>query len=396
MRPNRTIALGCVVLLACVADSQAQITHSKVHLKIQTGDVKQLQIEKGDQATINWTSADLSIAAVYGKGYVCGIHHGTTKISAGDVVCDITVVEPRESVVTAASIKQYADDRKFKVNGRMCFGSELNGQRVSHSMEKDETEGNRIINPHPISANDREWELRDDTKAYDGAGVFMGTVVPKRARAGKKAPLSMFNFGMSKVLNDRICVYAFAVTIAPSPEVLRVADAPKRKNGNMQTSTWIPLESVVNNADLLDRIGLGEGKLPRMPLNAATYMITGGDPKEYMTESGELAIVKTLDGPVPSHYLRRSAGTVNLIYSVPGFGLGGQSLDSFLVSDGAVFRQAEGAKVFVRPTYYPKEHPNAGKVSPKTMTFLYGAVEAKGSDLVYGWIAKEALLPTKP
>jgi hypothetical protein len=115
-----------------------------------------------------------------------------------------------------------------------------------------------------------------------------------------------------------------------------------------------------------------------------------------MTESGELAIVKQLDGPLPSHYLRRPTGTVNLIYSVPGFGLGGQSLDSFLVSDGAIFHQAKGAKVFVQPTYYPKKHPNVGKVSPKKMTFLYGAVDVKGSSPVFGWIAKEALSPAKP
>jgi hypothetical protein len=148
--------------------------------------------------------------------------------------------------------------------------------------------------------------------------------------------------------------------------------------------------------ELLDRIGLGKVQLPRMPLNPTGYTITGGDPQSYMTESGELAIVKQLDGPVPSHYLRRPTGTVNLIYSVPGFGLGGQSLDSFLVSDNAVFHQAKGAKVFVQPTYYPKQHANAGKVSPKKMTFLYGAVDVKGSSPVYGWIAKEALSPAKP
>jgi hypothetical protein len=200
----------------------------------------------------------------------------------------------------------------------------------------------------------------------------------------------MFNFGMSKVLHDQICVYGFSVTIEPSPDVLNVADAPAKKSGNMSTSAWIPLERVVDKNDLLDRIGLGKVKLPRMPLGSG-YAITGGDPQAYMTESGELAIVKELDGPVPSHYLKRPTGTVNLLYSVPGFGLGGQSLDSFLVSDGAIFRQAKGAKVFVQPTYFPKGHPKAGQVSPKTMTFLYGAVEVKGSDTVYGWIAKEAL-----
>ena len=74
--------------------------------------------------------------------------------------------------------------------------------------------------------------------------------------------------------------------------------------------------------------------------------ITGGDPKQYVGEFGEMAIVKTVkeNNAVPSHYLRRPSGTVNILYSVPGFGLGGQGLDSFLVSDSAIFRPAKGAK----------------------------------------------------
>ena len=102
-------------------------------------------------------------------------------------------------------------------------------------------------------------------------------------------------------------------------------------------------------------------------------------------------IVKALNGPVPSHYLRRPSGTVNLLYSVPGFGLGGQSLDSFLVSDNLTFRPAKGAKQFTQPTYYPKGHPQAAQVSPKTMTFLYGALEPQNQPPIYGWIAQESL-----
>jgi hypothetical protein len=396
MTPKRLIGLGCVLILACATVAQGQTTLAKTALQLEAGDVKRLTLKQGDAGAIRWTSADPLIAAVYGKGYVCGIHPGATKISADSAVCDVTVVEPREPIVTAASLKQYADSRKFTIKGRKCYGSELNGQRASGAKEKADTEGNRVINPHPLSDNNREWELQAGAEAYDGAGVLMGTLVPKRTTSGKKAPLSMFNFGMSKVLRDQICVYAYAVTIEPSPELQKVADAPTRKSGNMSTSAWIPLEHVVAKDEFLDRIGLGKAPLPRLPLNPTGYAITGGDPQSYMTESGELAIVKALDGPVPSHYLRRPTGTVNLMYSVPGFGLGGQSLDSFLVSDGAIFHQAKGAKVFVQPTYFPKQHPNAGKVSPKTMTFLYGAVEVKGGDPVYGWIAKEALAPAKP
>jgi hypothetical protein len=390
------IGVACTLLLASSALAQGQSPLSKSTLQLEAGDVEQLQIKQGDAVNVRWISADPLIAAVYGNGYVCGIHPGATNISAGGAVCAVTVIEPREPIVTAASFKQYADNRRFTVKGRKCYGSELNGQRASSPKEKADTEGNRVINPHPVSGKNLEWELQTGAEAYDGAGVLMGAIVLKRTTNGKKAPLSMFNFGMSKVLHDKICIYAFSVTIEPSPEVQKVADAPTRKSGNMGTSAWIPLERVVDQNELLDRIGLGKVQLPRMPLDPVGYTITGGDPQSYMTESGELAIVKQLDGPVPSHYLRRPTGTVNVIYSVPGFGLGGQSLDSFLVSDGAVFHQAKGAKVFVQPTYYPKGHPNAGKVAPKKMTFLYGAVDVKGSAPVFGWIAKEALSPAKP
>jgi hypothetical protein len=396
MMPKLMIGRGCILLLAYAVAARGQNNLSNSTVKLEAGDVKQLLIMRRDAGDVRWTSTDPLIAAVYGKGYVCGIHPGMTTISAGNAVYAVTVTEPREPIVTAASLKQYRDNRKFKINGRKCYGSELNGQRVSVAKEKANTEGNRIINPHPLSDKNREWELHDGAEAYDGAGVLMGTVVSKRTVNGKKVPVSMFNFGMSKVLHDQICVYAFAVTIEPSSQLLKVVDAPTKKSGYMGTSAWIPLERVVANDELLDRIGLGKVKLPRMPVSPIEYTITGGDPKSYMTEFGELAIVKALDGPVPSHYLRRPSGTVNLTYSVPGFGLGGQSLDSFLVSDGAVFHQAEGAKVFVQPTYFPKRHPNAGKVSPRTMTFLYGAVDVKGSSTVYGWVAKEALSSAKP
>jgi hypothetical protein len=136
--------------------------------------------------------------------------------------------------------------------------------------------------------------------------------------------------------------------------------------------------------------------LPRLPLEKKGFRITGGNPKQYHTPHGEVRIVKDPTAePVPSHYLRRPSGTVNIIYSVPGFGLGGQGLDSLLVGNNVLFYPARGAKVFVQPTYYPDKHPLRGKVSPMKMTFIYGAAEVKGVEPVYGWVAKEALEPVK-
>ena len=86
---------------------------------------------------------------------------------------------------------------------------------------------------------------------------------------------------------------------------------------------------------------------------------------------------------------------MNILYSVPGYGLGGQGCDSILLNGDAIFRPAVGVKRFVQPTYFPKGHARAGQVSNKTMTFVYGAVEVQGSETIYGWIALEALTPTK-
>lgn len=297
-------------------------------------------------------------------------------------------------LVDPATLKQFDDDRVFFVNGRKCVGSELNGQRNDDPDERRFTSGNRVINPHPLRA-DRplEWVLRDATPVYDGAGVHMGDVVAKLTLDdGRRVAASKFNFGMSKTIDGKQCIYAFNVSIKPTPEVATIIDSKEIEDGVVGTSAWLPLDQVVDKDELSQRIGLNKPGLPRLPLEEKSYRITGGDPRTYMTESGELSIIANVAfGAVPSHYLRRPSGTVNLLYSVPGFSLGGQGVDAFLVSDRVVFRPAKGARVFVQPTYFPSKHPRAGEKSEKTMTFVYGAVQVEGQDDVYGWIAKEAL-----
>jgi len=254
------------------------------------------------------------------------------------------------------------------------------------------TRANRVINPTPLRPDKPlEWEVRPNTPVLDGAGVQIGTVAASLKVDNRSVPTSKFNFGMSKVLAGRLCLYAFSIPVEPTLDLRKSIDPKELINGAVGTSAWLPLDQVVDQDTLIDRIGLGKPTLPRLPLEDRRYRVTGGDPHAYDTPDGELAIVKALNGPVPSHYLRRPSGTVNLLYSVPGFGLGGQSLDSFLASDNLTFRPAKGAKQFTQPTYYPKSHPQAGQVSPKTMTFLYGALEPQNQPPIYGWIAQESL-----
>ena len=368
----------------------AKVTLNKTSLELEAGGAARLELGTGAGSGVRWESSDPRTAQVFQNGFVVGLTPGQARVQVRDAAqsetaeCIVTVEPPRQMPVDPATLKQYPDDREFMMGNRKCYGSELNGQRASSPEEKRFTSSNRIINPAPLRKDKPlDWEVQPGTEVYDGAGVLMGTVAPGFKKGGALVPVSMFNFGMSKILNGRICLYAFSVAINPSG----------RSDATVETSAWLPLDRVVAKETLLERDGLGKPKLPALPLETKGYAVTGGNPKLYETEFGEMSIVRKVvaSGPVPSHYLRRPSGTINLVYSVPGFGLGGQGTDSFLVSDGLEFYPAKGAKVFKQPTYYPIKHPQAGQVSPQTMTFLYGAIKSKGSEPVYGWIAKEAL-----
>jgi hypothetical protein len=369
----------------------AKSTDTSVALAV--GAARRLQSAGGSE---KWSSSDASVAEVYQNGFVIGVKPGEATVHAPDETAfTVTVKVVEQPLINPSTLKQYNNVRRFEVNGRKCYGSELNGQRASDPEERQFVSSNRVINPRPLASGKEEqleWEVQEGTEVYDGAGVLMGTVAPGKI-GDKKVPTSKFNFGMSKVLNGKLCLYAFSITIQASPEVAKILDVSESKSGRVGTSAWLPLDRVVDKETLLERIGVGKVKLPRLPLASKGFKITGGDPKQYMTpDHGELKITKDIDGaPVPSHYLRRPSGTVNILYSVPGFGLGGQGLDSFLITDGIVFYPAKGARTFTQPTYLPAGHPHAGKTAAKTMTFIYGAAEVKGVEPVYGWVAREAL-----
>jgi hypothetical protein len=295
-------------------------------------------------------------------------------------------------------IQQYQDNRAFtSADGRQCVGSELNG-RLAGNEQHPRIDRNRVINPRPLAPDmPLLWEVAKDTPVYDGSGAAMGTVAPT-VKVGERIVCAIkVNYGMSKVIHGRMCVYGFSFDIKPAAHVQPLLDRDSIQHGVVSASAWVPLDKVVEGEMLKERVGIGRATLPKLPLQERRYRMTGGDPRSYLTDTGdELRIVlNPALGAVPSHYLRRPCGTVNILYCVPGFGLGGQSLDSFLISSSAIFRPAKGARMFIMPTYYPPGHPSAGKTSGKTMTFIYGAVESPGNDSVYGWVAKEALTPVE-
>jgi hypothetical protein len=398
------ISATVIALVALLQLNTSGATVIPASVTLDVGDAKKLELKNagaGGPGTgeAKLESSDPKTVIVFPNGWAVALKIGEATITCtvagapAPALWTIKVVDSPERLVNPATLKQYPDNRTFRVGERKCVGHFLNGHMVGN--EAAPSDRNRVYNPKPLRADrPQEWELIEGTPVYDGTGVVMGTAAPALDVNGRKVTATKFNYGFSKIVNGKLCLYGFTTDIRPSEAVKPLLDASERKHEIVGTSAWVPIEGVVEKELLLDNVGLGKGKLPRLPLEAKKFRITGGNPNQYMTDKGEVRIVDDpAAAPVPSHYLRRPTGTVNIIYCVPGFGLGGHSLDSVLVSSNAIFHPAKGVRTFTQPTYYPAAHPKVGQKSPKTMTFVFGAVEVAGSETIYGWVAREAMEP---
>ena len=387
------LLIAAMFLLLPLLAATARGAIEPAELKLAVGEGRLLKSSATTAAAAaQWSSTDPAVAAVYKNGFVVALKPGQATVRAGaggNDVCRVHVITGDEKIVPLSSIQQFKDNREFVTNGRKCVGSELNGKVLGEKRE------NRVKNPRPIIADEPlEWEVVERAPVLDGAGRTIGYVAdPHKTDDGRRVHTAKFNFGMTKVIAGKLYLYAFVIRVKPDDAARAHMAAESIKGGTINTSAWLPVEAVVEKEALLERMGVGEGKLPRLPLGDTKFRITGGNPDFYMTNVGEeLSIIKDVDfGAHPSDYLRRPSGTVNILYSVPGFSLGGQSLDSFLISSNAIFRPVRGARTFTMPTYYPPKHPLKGKMTEKTQTFIYGAVETPNSETIYGWIAREAL-----
>src|SRR5438876_2970336 len=179
---HAALALATLLLLP-VRPAQADVTLDKPILTIDIGGAQQLHVKDPAEAhDLRWASSDSTVAQVYANAFVIALRPGTVNVTAtrrGEppALCAVTVTESRQPMVNPATLKQFPDERKFEINGRKYYGSELNGQRASDPEEKRNTEANRVINPSPLTPDKKlEWEVEDAAEVYDGAGVLMGTV----------------------------------------------------------------------------------------------------------------------------------------------------------------------------------------------------------------------------
>ncbi|TWU27594.1 hypothetical protein [Bythopirellula polymerisocia] len=383
--------LTSMILIHDSASAEPQVCTVPIGRAVQV----QAASENARSLDTSWTTTDEKVAQVFADGFTIGISPGQALLELrtgkhGEVVetFEINVGEIANPTIELDTVKQFKDNHRFKTSdGRECYGSELNARQP----QATGTVSNRMVNPNPLPGAPLEWLVKKESAVVDGTGSLIGYVAPRNEVYGIIYS-SKFNHGMLKIIGDRPHVYGFGTLIKCDDSLDDTLSGQEKR-----VSAWIALEDIIQIDEFVERLDPGTGVLPSLPCYSKRHLITGGNPEDYLTDEGTpLSIVSNVNiGAQPEHYLTRPTGTVNIVYCVPGFGLGGHGVDSFHLSNKPFFRRAIGVRAFTMPTFYPKGHPLEGKMADPTMTFLYGSVEVKNSHKIFGWVAQEALDSTE-
>src|SRR5436305_4781155 len=128
---KRLIGLALLLGMICSA-ALAQVSLKDQTATVLLGGVRRLEASGAAPEKLRWQSSDPTIAAVYGNGFVVGLREGSATVrasadNAAPAICAMEVIEDQPVVIDPAGLKQFDDNRAFRIDGRRCFGSELNG-----------------------------------------------------------------------------------------------------------------------------------------------------------------------------------------------------------------------------------------------------------------------------
>lgn len=244
------------------------------------------------------------------------------------------------------------------VNGGACAMSPYNCKLRTEG-------GNRIA--HKDGSLD--WGVNVNAGVLDGNGDLLGL---------QKGDSLKFNYGQQRTFGGQTYVYAMTTS--------------------NHSSGWFPL-SAVKSADVLaPRVGdvrahrSGLGKM-------ACYKVK--DSSDAALEVKKI-VYDTAEDPGPAgeaagDYLPRLRAngkrSINLIYNVPGSGLGGPAIDHF--PSGTKFQRLEVPTDTGRPSIDVKLWAQAANghftKEAGVMKFIYGYVGTKTGETRVGWIAYDAL-----
>lgn len=239
------------------------------------------------------------------------------------------------------------------VNGHECIASPFNCRFRAGS--------SRVM----TQGGDESWGVTTGASVRDGNGT------PLSIQTGSRLT---FNFGQTRYLAGK----AHALALATS-------------NGS---AGWYPIDHIKGETSFRHQNGEVNGKDPGIG-EMACYEIRNShdssielrkvvkDSKAEHERAGDYLPLVRADG-------RRSA---NLVFSVPGFGLGGATTDHFLA--GTKFRRVQvptgaGVPSITIPLWVKNSAGRYLKQSGE-LRFFYGYIRATDGVKRWGWMAEDAL-----
>lgn len=261
-------------------------------------------------------------------------------------VDDITGDDPADYVDPTSS-EAYATG----VNGSHCTASPYNCRfRAGDS---------RVATQSGLDS----WGIVDGASIRDGNGNAMYTESGARRMT--------FNYGQKRVLAGKLHALALSTS--------------------NDSAGWYPVDHIEGEASFEAQVGDVAAKGAGLSEMACWAIENSADETlaAYKVVKGSTATNERAGDYLP---LVRANGkrSANLVFSVPGFGLGGATTDHF--PEGTKFRRLDVPTSSGLPSItiplWDEHHPNT-KIG--TMRFLYGRIRAADGSNRYGWMAEDAL-----
>jgi hypothetical protein len=242
------------------------------------------------------------------------------------------------------------------VNGTECTASPFNCKFHAGS--------SRVV----TGGGDDSWGIQPGASVRDGNGDVLATETGSRLT---------FNFGQTRALAGK--AHALALTTSNS------------------SAGWYPIDHILGETSFRARVGEVNARDPGRGTMACYQVRDSHDPgielKKVVFDSrvGPSGHERAGDYlPLVRANGRRS---VNLIFSVPGFGLGGATTDHFPA--GTRFQRVEVPTDSGRPSItiplWIQDSAGRYRTQSGTMLFMYGHVRAADGTRRFGWMAQDAL-----
>ncbi|HEY4242969.1 MAG TPA: hypothetical protein VGM88_24305 [Kofleriaceae bacterium] len=213
------------------------------------------------------------------------------------------------------------------------------------------------------------WGIDAGASVRDGDGTVLAT---------ETGATLTFNFGQTRALAGK--AHALALTTS---------------NGS---AGWYPIDHIKGETSFRGQVGEVNAKDPKAGKMACYQIKNAGDSsielKKVVYDSQEPASGHERAGDYLPEVRANGKRSANLVFSVPGFALGGATTDHFLA--GAKFQRVEVPTASGRPSIsiplWVKDSAGRYRKQSGSMRFLYGYVVSSADGVKrFGWMAQDAL-----